>query len=70
MTTLDTLGCVTSVRSDDQSNVSIETMTMMATSAATGTCDTQGFSTHHQDQQESAGEQASRGGRGRRISRC
>src|SRR6195952_1071883 len=44
MTALDTLGWVTRVRSDDQSKVSIDTMTMMATSAATGTCDTQGFS--------------------------
>ena len=44
MTALDMLadGC-TSARSEPQSNVETDTITMMATSAATGTCDTQGF---------------------------
>src|SRR5690606_11649066 len=44
ITTLDNLGCTTTARIDDQSNVSIDTITIMATSAATGICETHGFS--------------------------
>ena len=44
ITALDRRGWRTSVRSDFQSNVSADTITMMATSATTGTCDTQGLS--------------------------
>src|ERR1044072_8240640 len=43
MTALDIRGWTTTARSDDQSKVSIETITMIATSAATGTSETHGF---------------------------
>jgi hypothetical protein len=44
ITALDMRGWRTSVRSDPQSKVDADTITMIATSAATGTCDTQGLS--------------------------
>ncbi len=44
MAALDRRGWRTRAPSDFQSNVSADTMTMMATSAITGTCDTQALS--------------------------
>lgn len=44
ITALDMRGWRTSARSEPQSKVEAETITMIATSAATGTCDTQGLS--------------------------
>ena len=44
ITALDSLGCLSRARADPQSSVEADTITMMATSAATGTWDTQGLS--------------------------
>ncbi len=44
MTALELRGWTTSARSDFQSKVDADTITMIATSAITGTCDTQGLS--------------------------
>ncbi len=45
ITTLEVRGWRTTPRSEPQSKVAADTITMIATSAATGTCDTQGLST-------------------------
>ena len=60
MAALDRRGWRAGAPSDFQSNVSADTMTMMATSAITGTCDTPVFQRHHGDEQKHPGKQRGR----------
>lgn len=43
ITALESFGCFKSARAEPQSSVEADTITMMATRAATGTCETQGL---------------------------